>query len=78
MGFASAALAVETGGAPLTSHIAVAKGHPGNPITWDDMRRKYDGLVGALLGNRAGDLFDALHGFGGGASLPVMHELARV
>jgi 2-methylcitrate dehydratase PrpD len=78
MGFASAALAVETDGAPLTAHVAVAKGHPGNPITWDDMRRKYDGLVGALLVNRAGDLFDALHGFGGGTSLPVMHELARV
>ena len=31
-------------------HVPVAKGHPGNPIDWADMRMKFDGLVGDSLG----------------------------
>lgn len=74
MGFASAAVAI--GGKRV--HVPIAKGHPGNPMGWDDMRLKFDGLVAERLGNRAQVLFSALREFGGGASLPVIHAIAAV
>jgi hypothetical protein len=72
MGFASAAVAI---GAKRI-HVPVAKGHPGNPMDWADMRLKFDGLVADSLGNRAPALFAALQGFGSGAALPVIHDIA--
>ena len=72
MGFASAALEI----GDRRVHVKVAKGHPGNPMGWDDMRMKFDGLVTDGLGNRAPALFAALRDFGGGASLPVIHDIA--
>ena len=72
MGFASAALTI----GDRRVHVPVAKGHPGNPMGWHDMRQKFDGLVAESLGNRAPALFTALRDFGGGASLPVIHDIA--
>lgn len=72
MGFAAAAVAI---GARRV-HVPVAKGHPGNPMDWADMRMKFDGLVAESLGNRAPALFAALRDFGGGESLPVIHDIA--
>ncbi len=72
MGFASAALVI----GDRRVHVPVAKGHPGNPMGWDDMRQKFDGLVAESLGNRAPTLFAALQDFGGGESLPVIHAIA--
>jgi 2-methylcitrate dehydratase PrpD len=75
-GFASAALAVEAlDGTRKTMRVPVAKGHPGNPIGWDDMRRKFDGLVADRLGNRTGELFEGLRGLGTGSALVAMHEI---
>ncbi len=46
LGYASARLFAELAGAqPLRVEIPVAKGHPGNPIGWDDMQEKFFGLV---------------------------------
>ena len=46
LGYASARLRAEVeGAAPVCVDISVAKGHPGNPIGWDDMRDKFFGLV---------------------------------
>lgn len=71
MGFASAALAIDVGGAaPVTAHVPVAKGHPGNPMSWDDMQRKFDGLVPPYLRNNAPGLFAELAKFGSGTALP--------
>jgi len=72
MGFASAAVSI----GDKRLHVPVAKGHPGNPMGWADMRMKFDGLVAGSLGNRAPVLFTALQDFGGGASLPVIHDIA--
>ena len=52
-----------------------AKGHPGNPMSWDDMRRKFDDLVAPYLGNRTADLFALLSGFGSGSALPAIRDL---
>jgi 2-methylcitrate dehydratase PrpD len=54
----------------------VAKGHPGNPMGWDDMRAKFDGLVGA--GPLADRLFENLRRFGSssGEALQAIEALA--
>ena len=69
MGFASAGLAVDTGGGVMRTRVPVAKGHPGNPMRWDDMDRKFNGLAAPALHNRTGELFDTLRRFGAGGSL---------
>ncbi len=69
MAFASAGLTIEAGAAPRSARIAVAKGHPGNPMSWDDMDRKFNGLTTPALGNRSGALFGLLRRFGEGGSL---------
>ena len=67
MGFASARLAIEfADGRREAAHVPVAKGHPGNPMNWDDMHGKFDGLVKPRLGVRTEPLFGLLCEFGGG------------
>ena len=72
MGFASAGLFVETADGNRDIRVPVAKGHPGNPMGWDDMERKFQGLAAPELGNRTGDLFALLRCFGDGAILPAV------
>jgi 2-methylcitrate dehydratase PrpD len=80
VGYASARLTVEMNdGRTEEVEIATGKGHPGNPMTWDDMRAKYDTLAPAHLGGASEKVFGLLQGFGdpsrkGGASL---EELRR-
>ena len=38
------------GGATRRCAVPVAKGHPGNPMSWDDMRAKFEGLVEPVAG----------------------------
>ena len=52
-------------GRTLASAVPVAKGHPGNPMTWDDMRDKFNGLVEPRLGKQTAALFGLFHEFGG-------------
>ena len=62
-GYSSAAVTVDfEGGERRRSDIAIAKGHPGNPMTWDDMRAKLVGLAGAS--EQTDSLFEALRQFG--------------
>ena len=62
MGFASATVTIDAAAA----HIPVAKGHPGNPMGWDDMDRKFDALAAPALGNRTGAMLGLLRRFGDG------------
>jgi len=65
-GYSSAAITVGfKSGEERRAEIAIAKGHPGNPMTWDDMRAKLVGLVGA--GGEADALFEDLRQFGSGS-----------
>jgi 2-methylcitrate dehydratase PrpD len=76
MGFATARLTIETDrSGKLEAHVPVAKGHPGNPMSWDDMERKFDGLVAPFLRNRTGELFTLLRDFGNGNVLPEIRDL---
>ncbi len=76
-GYSSAAVTVRfSDGKARLSEIAVAKGHPGNPMTWDDMRDKFRGLVGP--GKQTDALFEDLRQFGSGAGkgLQAIERLA--
>ena len=71
MGFASATVTID--GVP--AHVPVAKGHPGNPMGWDDMDRKFSGLVAPALHNRTGCLFGLVRAFGNGKALTTARAL---
>lgn len=80
MGFASARLTLELAdGQRLTQTVPVAKGHPGNPMNWDDMRAKFSALVEPRLGPRSEALFGLAREFGRGGALDEMRAiLARL
>ena len=59
-------------GATLHAEVPVAKGHPGNPMNWDDMWAKFSGLTENRLGARAQGLFAAVRGFGNGEALALI------
>ena len=75
MGFASAGMAIDTGSGRRTALVPVAKGHPGNPLGWDDMDRKFGGLVAPALHNRTGVMFGLLRRFGDGAALTEVRRM---
>jgi 2-methylcitrate dehydratase PrpD len=80
MGFAAARLAIDfADGRHREVHVPVAKGHPGNPMTWDDMWRKFEALVTPRLGSRSEALFALAREFGHGGVLGEMRAiLARL
>jgi 2-methylcitrate dehydratase PrpD len=58
VGYASARLSIEhNDGRTSTHEIATAKGHPGNPVSWDDMWAKFHGLISPRLGGETEALF---------------------
>ncbi len=80
MGFASARLTVEFADSRReTVHVPVAKGHPQNPMNWDDMHAKFDALVSRRLGSRSDALFELVRDFGRGDVLAEIRAmLARL
>ena len=75
MAFASATMAIDTGAGTRAAHVPVAKGHPGNPMDWDDMDRKFRGLAAPALHNRTGIMFGLLRRFGDEAALAEMRGM---
>jgi 2-methylcitrate dehydratase PrpD len=80
MGFAAARLAIAfADGRRGQTHVPVAKGHPGNPMSWDDMWRKFEALVAPTLGSHSEVLFALVPEFGRGGVLGEMRAiLARL
>ncbi len=75
-GYASARLQVLDTDRAASAEIPVAKGHPGNPIRWSDMRDKFTGLLD-FAGREAREaLFARLREFGGAAQPELMHRAA--
>jgi 2-methylcitrate dehydratase PrpD len=78
-GFASARLhAILPGGESLAAEVPVAKGHPGNPIRWSDMREKFFGLVDERAHAPARALFARLREFGRAAQPDLLHHAADI
>ena len=50
-------------GTRIAAQTSLAKGNPGNPMTWDDLRAKFMPLAQPALGARASELFDVLREF---------------
>jgi 2-methylcitrate dehydratase PrpD len=67
MGYTSAAAEIVLDdGTSRRCEVPVAKGHPGNPMDWDDMRAKFEGLVEPVAGAQTRGIFDRLREFGHG------------
>ena len=52
-----------TDGSRLDADIPLALGNPDNPMSWDDMWRKFEPLVEPPLGDRTRELYDLLRNF---------------
>ena len=52
-----------TDGSRLDADIPLALGNPDNPMSWDDMWRKFEPLVEPTLGDRTRELYDLLRNF---------------
>jgi 2-methylcitrate dehydratase PrpD len=78
VGYAAARLDVEHDDGRISTHeIATAKGHPGNPVTWDDMWAKFHGLVSARLGSDTEILFAAIRNLARDAKRPVLPAIRQ-
>jgi 2-methylcitrate dehydratase PrpD len=76
MGFASARLTLDfDDGRSASRTVPVAKGHPGNPMNWEDMRAKFAALAEPLLGPRTEALFGLARDFGRGGTLAEMRGI---
>jgi 2-methylcitrate dehydratase PrpD len=77
LGVAAARLSIETSeGRTLDVDVPVGKGHPGNPMSWDDMAAKMNGLVGPVLGlEAAAELLSLARAFGDGRSLARLRRI---
>jgi 2-methylcitrate dehydratase PrpD len=63
-------------GEHLTADTTLFLGHPDNPMSWDDMRSKFDGLVTPVIGEaRSGALYDALRRFDDAGALKEVTQL---
>lgn len=65
-------------GTTLDSDTPLALGNPDNPMSWDDMRVKFDGLVVPVLGEQdSAELFEVLRGFDSGSMEDYVRLVAR-
>jgi 2-methylcitrate dehydratase PrpD len=63
-------------GEKLHAETAVVRGHPDNPLNWDDLQAKFDGLVQPVLGGaKAAELFAAARAFGAAGSMQRLSGL---
>jgi len=59
----------------LDAETALARGNPGNPMRWDDMRAKFFPLVEPALDDRSEGLYDLLRTFGEGESMSTVADI---
>ena len=50
-------------GTPLHTVVERSRGNPENPLSWDDLEAKFDGLVQPVLGDVSETLYETLRGF---------------
>jgi len=78
MGYAAAHLDVERrDGRTISKQIETAKGHPGNPMRWDDMWDKFDGLVTPRLGRDTEALFGAIRDLARDPGRPTLPAIRK-
>ncbi len=62
-------------GSRLDADIPLALGNPDNPMSWDDMWRKFEPLVEPTLGSRTREFYDLLRNFEEPGSLDKFIEM---
>ncbi len=63
-------------GEHLHADMEIVMGHPDNPMRWDDLRVKFEGLVEPVMGaQKAKTLFDTARNFEQPGSLPQISAL---
>jgi selenophosphate synthetase-related protein len=51
------------------------RGHPDNPLSWDEIHAKFKGLVEPKLGMKTEELFEAARDFGAPGSMARVSAL---
>lgn len=51
------------GGEKLSATVERSRGNPENPMSWDDLKIKFDGLVAPVLGSESETLYETLRDF---------------
>jgi 2-methylcitrate dehydratase PrpD len=65
-------------GEQLHGETKIVLGHPDNPMSWEDLRVKFEGLVEPVLGHAAtAELFEAARAFGEPGSLARLTSLLQ-
>jgi len=63
-------------GEHVKAHTDIVMGHPDNPMSWDALRAKFEGLVEPIMGKaKTAELFEAARGFGPPGSLARLSDL---
>ena len=63
-------------GEHVKAHTDIVMGHPDNPMSWDALRAKFEGLVEPVMGKaKTAELFEAARGFGPPGSLAKLSDL---
>ena len=62
-------------GSEIATEVPVARGHPGNPMTWADMGQKFHGLTEERLEGRGEAFFQRLRTFGGSEPATLFQSL---
>jgi 2-methylcitrate dehydratase PrpD len=63
-------------GEHVKAHTDIVMGHPDNPMSWDALRAKFEGLVEPIMGKaKTAELFEAARGFGPPGSLARLSGL---
>ena len=62
-------------GRSLRAHVPLARGNPGNPMSWEGMEAKFAGLVEPVLGRDTRPLFESLRAFEAPGTLARMVAL---
>ena len=65
-------------GGALDAETALARGNPGNPMGWDDVRAKFMALVTPVLGDHGAALYDLLRNFGDGDAMDQIREIVTL
>ncbi len=50
-------------GTVLNATVEISRGNPENPLSWDDLKAKFDGLVLPVLGDDSDTLYETLRSF---------------
>ncbi len=62
-------------GATLGATVERSRGNPENPLSWDDLKAKFDGLVAPVLGENCHALYETLRSFDRPGALAKTLEL---